>query len=165
MGARPLPARPLDGEPLLTPSLADHVPRDPASAKPWRLGSQIYVAILGGPLAVTLIAALNAQRLRMPGRLVGAIVAIGLAVLAAVALAVAAAQLDGATRLAVQLSGALAFGPMFLLQRPFDRVHRVFSRSEDDDEDHASLWVPGIAAVLVGAITTGVVLAAAEDVL
>ena len=165
MGARPLPARPVGDDALLAPSLAGHVPRDRAAAKPWRLNSQVYVAILGGPLAVTVVAAANAGRLRMPGRRIGAIVAIGLAVLVAVALLAALADLDSAARLAVQLSGVLAFGPMFLLQRPFDRIHGVFSPNEDDDEDHASLWVPGIAAVVLGAIVTGIVLAAVEDLL
>ena len=42
---------------LLQPTLQDHVPRTYAgSSRPWRTGSQIYVAILGGPVAVTAIA-------------------------------------------------------------------------------------------------------------
>jgi hypothetical protein len=138
--------------PLLTPTLADHVPRDWSAALPWRLGSQVYVAILGGPLALTLIAGMNAHRLRMPGRLVALVVGLGLAVFAA-AIAISSAIGDAdVARLVRQLSGAAAFGLVYLVQRPYDNVHRVFSPNEDGEDDYDSLWGPGIAAVVGGVI-------------
>lgn len=146
--------------PLLTPTLADHVPRDWTAALPWRLGSQIYVAVLGGPLAVTIIAVLNARRLRMPATLQFALAGIGVAVMAAVLLAASAVSADDVTRLFTQLSGAAAFGFMFLLQRPYDRAHQVFSPHIDEDDDYDSLWGPGVAAIIGGFVLT-VILAGA----
>ena len=145
-----------DSGALLTPTLAGHVPRDWGKALPWRLGSQVYVAIIGGPLAVTIIAALNARRLRMSSRQVAAIVVCGVAGLL-VALAVVAAIDEGDSgRLVFRIAGVLAYGPMYLLQRAHDRVHSAYSPFDDEDDDYESLWGPGIAAVVGGALLQAV---------
>jgi hypothetical protein len=145
VGARPLPPGPLTG--LLEPTLQDHVARTEGDAKPWRVGSQIYVAILGGPIAVTAIALLNARRLRMPGRSIALIAAIGL-VATAVAVAIVAVLSEEA-RILGQVAGAVAAGGFYLLMRSFDRAYFAFAR-EDEEDAYESLWGPGIAAVLGG---------------
>jgi hypothetical protein len=50
---------------LFSPSLSNYAPAITARL-PWKLNSQFYVALLGGPVAVTVIAVLNAQRLHVP---------------------------------------------------------------------------------------------------
>lgn len=143
--------------PLLTPTLAEHVPRDWSAALPWRLGSQVYVAVLGGPIAVAIIAVLNARRLRMPGWLVGVIVAIGVTVFAATMAVSTAITDDDFARLVRQLSGAAAFGLMYLVQRPYDRVHHLYSPNEDEDDNYASLWGPGLAVLFAALLVDGLV--------
>jgi hypothetical protein len=145
--------------PLLTPTFAGHVPRDWSAALPWRLGSQIYVAIIGGPLALTFIAVVNARRLRMPGRLVAVLAVIGVAVMLAAFVLSYAITNDDLARLVRQLSGAAAFGLMYLVQRPYDRVHHFLSPNEDEDDDYQSLLGPGIAAVVAGNVIDAVLFA------
>jgi hypothetical protein len=123
---------------LLTPTLEGYVPRDATAARPWRLGSQVYVAFFGGILAVTAIAYLNALRLRAPAGVRAGIVAIGalgLAVLLVVAAVVfgGGSAPDGA-RPALTLVGVAAYGGLYLVQRPWDRVYGAFS-ARDADED------------------------------
>ena len=145
MGARPVPADPLSSR-LLEPTLSGHVARTDGP-KPWRVGSQIYVAILGGPIAVTAIALVNARRLRLPERTQLIVSAIGL-LLTAVTVAVMA-SLPGEARVLGALGGAVAAGPFYLLMRSYDRSYFAFSPL-DDDEAYSSLWGPGLAAVLGG---------------
>jgi hypothetical protein len=134
---------------LLTPTLGNHRPRDRSSRRPWHLSSQVFVAFLGGPLAVTLVAVLNGLRLRMARSKLAVMVAIGAAGMIAGVLA--AGLMAGDTpRLLVQIAGVLTSGPLYLLQRSPDRVYTTFSPREDPDEDYASLWGPGFAAVLAG---------------
>jgi hypothetical protein len=135
---------------LLTPTLGEHRPRDWTSRLPWQLVSQVYVAFLGGPLAVTIIAALNAQRLRLRGARIALMVAIGAAGTVAGVLAAARLDSDVAPRLVAQLAGVLTLGPLYLLQRSADRVHSTFSPNTDPDDDYASLWGPGLAAIAAG---------------
>jgi hypothetical protein len=134
-------------------------------ALPWRLGSQVYVAFLGGPVALTAVAVLNAARLRMSQGAVALVVALGVLVTAAGV--VAATLIDGDTtpRLVVQVAGVLLAGPLYLLQRAPDRVHSTFSPNDDVDDDYASLWVPGTAACIAGWIVQGALVAAAEAAL
>jgi hypothetical protein len=141
-------------EDLLTPTLQGHLPR--VGMRPWRLGSQVYVAFFGGVLAVTPIAFFNAVMLQAPARVRAGIVALGVAGFAAVLVA-AAFLLDGdsvpdGARTALTLVGVLAWGGMFLLQRPYDRIHSSFSRERDEDEMYESLLGPGLVAVIAGFI-------------
>jgi len=138
---------------LLSPTLQERgdMPDGPA---PWRLGSQFYVAALGGSLAVTAIALLNARRHAMPQRARVGIAAIGLitftAVLVVAALTTAGAGDDtpSGLRVAVQLVSVAGWGLMFLIQRPYDRVFEAFG-----DREYDSLWVLGLVAViLLGAV-------------
>ncbi len=133
---------------LLTPSLQHRVELSDTPS-PWRLSSQVYVAFFGGSLAVTAIALLNARRHAMPRKALILIAVAGLVAFAAV-LAVAsiiANDGDGGTpsglRVAVQLISVVGWGPMFLLQRPFDRVFESFG-----DREYKSLLGPGLLAVL-----------------
>src|SRR5918995_281153 len=101
---------------LLTPTLAEHRPRDWSESLPWRLGSQVFVGFLGGPVAVTIIAVLNGARLRMPGARLALMAVIGL--VGAVAGVLAAGLIDAglAPRLLVQVAGVVTYGPLYLLQ-------------------------------------------------
>lgn len=146
---------------LLQPTLQDHVPRTyEGRSRPWRTGSQIYVAILGGPVAVTVIALLNARRLRMPRSKELVIAAVGIvATLAAIAVILAA---PGEGRVLAGLMGAVAAGPFYLLMRSYDRAYFSFTNDDlSEDEAYESLWGPGIAAVIGGLILTAAVVGAA----
>jgi hypothetical protein len=139
---------------LLTPTLQEYVPRRDEAWRPWRLGSQVYVAFFGGPIAVTAIAFLNARFLRAPAGVRAGILACGAAGLAVVVL-VASLLLSGdeapdGARTALTLVGVAAWGGMFLLQRPWDRVYGAFAKEKDEDERYESLLGPGLVAVLVG---------------
>jgi hypothetical protein len=154
-------------EDLFTPTLQDHVPRHERSAfQPWRLGSQVYVAFFGGVLAVTPIALINAGLLGTPARVRAGILACGAAGLAVVVLLVSLLLSgddvpDGA-RPALTLVGVAAWGGMYLLQRPWDRVYSSFARDEDEDELYESLVGPGLVAVIVGfLVQTAIVTAVA----
>jgi hypothetical protein len=149
-------------EDLLTPTLQGHLPR--VGLRPWRLGSQVYVAFFGGVLGVTPIAFLNAGMLQAPARVRAGIVAIGVAGFAAV-VAAAAFLLDGdsvpdGARTALTLVGVLAWGGMFLLQRPYDRIYATFSREQHEDDKYESLFGPGLVAVIAGFLTQGAIVAA-----
>lgn len=148
---------------LLRPTLADHVPLTSDARRPWRLSSQVYVAFFGGVLAVTVIAMLNARRLRMPGSRQAAIAGFGALGLGAVIVAAAVASLPSGARILVQLISLGAWGMMFLAQRPYDRVHSVFS-DRDDDDDYESLVAPGLAAVaLLGVPVLALVVSLGES--
>jgi hypothetical protein len=139
-------------EDLFRPTLQEHLPR--TGARPWRLGSQVYVAFFGGVLAVTPIAFLNAGMLHAPAKVKAAILALGAAGLAAL-IAAAALLLGGddvpdGARTALTLVGVLAWGGMFLLQRPYDRIYSTFSREQDPDEQYESLLPAGLLAVIGG---------------
>lgn len=135
---------------LLTPTLTEHRPRDWSAHLPWQLGSQVFVAFLGGPLAVTIIAVLNGVRLRMPRSSLLLMAAIGAVGTIAGALAAGLIDAGAAPRLLVQIAGVVTSGPLYLLQRSPDRVHSTFSPHTDPEDDYGSLWGPGIAAVLTG---------------
>jgi hypothetical protein len=154
---------PVHGD-LLTPTLAGHRPRDWGSRLPWRVSSQLYVAFLGGPLAVLLVALLNAPRLRLGGRTVALIVAVGVAGTVAGVLAAALVPGDTAPRLVVQLAGVASYGALYLLQRSPDRIHSTFSPHEDPDDDYASLWRPGLAAIVAAWLVQGPLIALLEGV-
>jgi fatty acid desaturase len=152
---------------LLTPTLAAHRPRTWTPGRlPWRLGSQVYVAFLGGPVAVGLIAVLNGARLAMPR---AALVRMALVALAGTVAGVAGAALvpgdAAAPRLLVQLAGVLTCGVLHLVQRSPDRVHSTFSPHEDPDDDYDSLVAPGLAAIVAGWVVQIPLVSAVEGLL
>ena len=142
-------------EDLLTPTLQGHLPR--VGVRPWRLGSQVYVAFFGGVLAVTPIAFLNAGMLHAPARVRAGIVAIGVAgfavVLVAAAVLLGGDSVPDGAGTALTLVGVAAWGGMFLLQRSYDRIYATFSREEDEEELYESLIGPGLIAVIAGFVT------------
>jgi len=144
------------GSALFEPSVQDHVARDPASGdRPWRLGSQGFVAVLGGPLAIAGIAWFNAQRLGLQRDAQTKIVVAG-AVAFAVAIAIGAAVLGDRVagwRLISSLTGLAAYVVIAWVQRPADR--RFLMRH--GDEGYESLWGPGFAAVFAGRLVEIVV--------
>ncbi len=140
---------------LLRPTLADRVGPAAGEAKPWRLGSQVYVAFFGGAIAVAAIALLNAERLRLDRRSEVLIAACGLAgLIGTVVLAAVVDDLPAFGRRAVAL---LAWGGMWLVQRGADRSFAFHAREE---EPYASLWVPGLVAVIAGATVQALIVAA-----
>jgi predicted permease len=145
--------RPRDDE-LFEPTLAEY--RE-TGERPWRLGSQFYVAFFGGVVAVTAIAWLNAKRLGLDDRrrwLILLVGAVGLAATIGVPL-IRDEGADAAFRLTSRVIAVLAFGGMYLLQRSADRVHSAFAR--DEEQAYASLWVPGLIAVIVGGVAQAVI--------
>lgn len=137
----------MNDDDLLAPSLADAA-RPGARRRPWRLASQFWVAFFGGPLGVATIAWLNARRLELDRRARLAIAATGVAGLlvgVALALALRAADLASGARLATQAAGVLAYGILYRIQKPGDRVYAFYGTRE---EDYDSLLGPGIAAVV-----------------
>src|SRR5688500_11026059 len=99
---------------LFTASLAGgrrSVP--PPGRRPWRLGSQFYVAVFGGPVAAGLVGYLNAKRLGLPAGRLAAIAGIGAAALLAVAtVATVVAQSSDESRplrLVSMIGGAAAY--------------------------------------------------------
>ncbi len=157
--------RTTDASDLLTPSLGGHGPADARGGpRPWRLGSQVYVAFFGGVIAVTAIAFLNALRLNADRRRRIAILAAGAAGLAAciVFAALYGDEVDGSgLRLGTRAISLVAFGGMYLAQRSPDRVYHYYTGNVSDDDDYESLWVPGLIAALVGGIALALIVAAA----
>jgi hypothetical protein len=128
---------------LLQPTLAGHEHR-PAGPKPWRLGSQVYVAFFGGALAAGAIGAYNAITLRMPRTAQVAIAAMALAAEAALFAFVTVTDTDE-VRIVSIFAGLAAFGGAYLLQRSPDRVYHYHT---DDDEPYESLFGPGLVACI-----------------
>jgi hypothetical protein len=88
-------------------------------------------------------------------------VSIGLAAVAGCALVVALAATLGASSgglgLATRAVGLLSFVPMYFLQREPDRVYHFYRQ---DPDQYASLWIPGILAVVVlGMVQAGLLIA------
>ena len=143
----------MDRDDLLQPTLAGHQTRPPVD-KPWRVGSQVYVAFFGGALAVGAIGALNARTLRMSARAVAAIAGIALAAEAALVTAVVATDTDEIRIISI-VAGLAAFGGSYLLQRSPDRVYHFHS---DDEEPYESLFGPGLIACICARIIEGILL-------
>lgn len=141
----------MDRDDLLQPSLAGQE-RRPVRQRPWRLGSQVYVAFFGGALAVGGIGAFNAGLLGMPRRAQLAIGAIALAAEAALIVLVVATGTDE-VRFASIGAGLLAFGGIYLIQRSPDRVYHYHA---DAQEPYESLFGAGLAACLVARLVEAV---------
>lgn len=156
MQAMPEPMRDDD---LFQPSLRGVQRKKPAEGeRPWRLGSQFYVAFFGGPLAVAAIAWFNARRLGMPLSRTWMIPAAGVAGLVAtiVAALVVDADLGDSQRLVGRIAAVATFGVLYLLQRAPDRAYHAFADG-DEDTMYDSLWGPGLAATFgLGILQLGI---------
>ena len=128
----------------LEPTLEGHVPRAPDRRRPWPVQSQLYVAVFGGPLALTAIASLNARRLGMPPGARRKLAAAGLGLGSLFGLL----ALATGTGIAVGLAGVATWYLLAGMQKKWDRIHQVFS---DHEEPYGSLLGPGLlAAALLG---------------
>lgn len=138
---------------LLRPSVEERPRDDDDRPRPWRLGSQVYVAFFGGAPAAAAIAFVNARRLGVPSRGRWAILALGVLGLAGSVAVAAAIGTDGdstsGARVGARVAALAAWGGMYLLQRTADRVWSYHAR---DGDPYASLWGPGLLAVVPGAI-------------
>ena len=145
---------------LFSPSLTQTERRELAAGeKPWRLGSQFYVAFFGGPLAAGAIGYLNGRRLGLSRERLWALPALGIAGFLACLAATAAfieADAGRSPRLVVAATGVATYLAVRQLQKDADRRYGI-NRNEGDAYD--SLWAPGLVAVLVCGITSLVVLA------
>jgi hypothetical protein len=129
--------------------------------RPWRLSSQAYVAFVGGVVAGTAVAYLNSGRLGLAPRerrLVLAAGALGLAVTIPVALVLCRSGSSATVEIPVRILALVAYLVQARFQRPLDRAFQL------RDGAHASLWWPGLVAVLAGGLAEVLVLVAAFEV-
>ncbi|MFN0241360.1 MAG: hypothetical protein ACKVWV_00550 [Planctomycetota bacterium] len=122
--------------------------------RPWTPTSIVWVAFLGGPLAAGLVFGLNYRRLARPSAARIAWIAtppFALLVAFGIALAYRAGWLDvnDAThaRIARLFVQFLSIGAGWLVARDQEQAFRAYSRA---DLPVASLWLPGLGAVLLG---------------
>jgi hypothetical protein len=148
-----------DDTDLFAPSLTQTGLRElPAGSRPWRLGSQFYVAFFGGPLAIGAIGFLNGKRLALSQQRLWAIAGTGIAGFLALVVAVAVLiDPGGRARLLVAVAGVVSFLGIRELQKDPDRLYGL---NRDEDDAYDSLWGPGLAAVLVCGIAQAIVLVA-----
>ena len=151
---------------LLSPSLEGRRAVRPAKgSRPWRLGSQFYVAFFGGALAATVIAWLNSGRLGLEAQRRRLIPLVGLAAVVAEVVALALLVGDPSSReirFSGRVAGVAAYGALYWLQRPVDRLYHATTEGDDDDI-YDSLWVPGLIATFVlGTVQALVVLGLVE---
>ncbi|MER7415205.1 hypothetical protein ABT346_00205 [Micromonospora peucetia] len=129
---------------LFTPTIPPAA--DEARRPPWRPQSLLFPAVFGGPTAVTVLALLNGRRLGVPRRAHLAVLGSGLAGLAA-RLTMTFVLFDDGAGGPVRLIGALAGGLVWLVaaatQKPRFRAYELRGG------EPASLWLPGLGAVLV----------------
>ncbi|WP_329477976.1 hypothetical protein OG555_37555 [Kribbella sp. NBC_01484] len=133
------------------------------SVRPWRLMSQAYVAFFGGVIGSTIIASLNARRLGVDAakrRLILLIGAGGLvAVIAVSSLLNGDDDLASGLGVGIRVVAILTCLAQLRLQRPMDRAFQLRGT------DYGSLWGPGIAATIGGAIAEALILLIAARVL
>jgi len=133
------------------------------SVRPWRLMLQTYIAFFGGVIASTIIATLNARRLGVDAakrRLIVLIGVLGLAAVVAVfALLNGDDDMTSGLRISTRVVAVLCCLAQLRLQRPMDRAFQLRGT------DYGSLWGPGIAAIVGGAIAEFLVLLLAARVL
>ncbi|MGN9764477.1 hypothetical protein ACTMS2_04830 [Micromonospora sp. SD12] len=136
---------------LFTPTIAPaaYETRRP----PWRPQSLIFPAVFGGPTAVTVLALLNGRRLGVSRPAQLAVLGTGLAGLLARLTMTLAIVDDGAGR-PVRLVGALAGALVWLVAAATQ--NRLFRSYELRGGQPASLWLPGLGAVLVLGFTEAV---------
>ncbi|MCM0676921.1 hypothetical protein NCC78_19835 [Micromonospora phytophila] len=129
---------------LFTPTIA------PAAYEvrrpPWRPQSLFFPAVLGGPTAVTVLALVNSGRLGLPRRATLTVLGAGVAGLVArvvVTLSAGAAGTERPGRWIGALAGGLVWLAVSATQKGRYRAYELRGG------EPASLWGPGIAAVLV----------------
>ncbi|MER7889184.1 hypothetical protein ABTX15_05105 [Micromonospora sp. NPDC094482] len=129
---------------LFTPTIA---PADyQTKRKPWRPQSLLVPAILGGPTAVTVLALLNGARLGLTRRAVLTVLGAGLAALIA-RIVVTVTLLPDANARPARLVGSLAGALVWLAVSATQKTR--FRAYELRGGEPASLWLPGIAAILL----------------
>ena len=133
------------------------------SVRPWRLMSQTYVAFFGGVIASTTIAYLNARRLGVDAakrRLILLIGAAGLAIVIALfSFLNGGDDLTSGLRVGVRVVAVVCCLAQLRLQRPMDRAFQLRGT------DYRSLWGPGIAATIGGAVAEALILLLAARIL
>ena len=133
------------------------------SVRPWRLMSQTYVAFFGGVIGSTIIASLNARRLGVDAAKRRLIVLIGagglVAVIAVFTLLSGDNDLTSGFGVGIRVVAILTCLAQLRLQRPMDRAFQLRGT------DYGSLWGPGIAATIGGAIVEALILLIAARVL
>ena len=155
------PETPMTDE-LLQPSVTAP---PPGARPPWRIRSQFWLAFFGGPLPVTVIAFLNARRLRLGSReRMQIIIAGAIAVAAELTLVYFSPEIAEwmkarqatAGRLTLRFTGMLLYLVLARIQGPADRL-----RNLGNDVHYDSLWGPGFAAWIgLGIVQAGLVAAA-----
>jgi hypothetical protein len=127
----------------------------PTTGKPpWSVSMLVFPAIIGGPLAITVLALINGRRLGIApgGQLAVAAAGVCAMVLRLWVLAVVLSSTDG--RVVSALTGALAYGPVLLVQR---RPYRAFTLRGGEAD---GLLLPGFVAAAGGAVIEAVLAAA-----
>ncbi|WP_266316857.1 hypothetical protein [Micromonospora peucetia] len=124
-----------------------------ARRPPWRPQSLIFPAVFGGPTAVTVLALVNGRRLGASRLAHLAVLGAGLAGLVARLTVTLAIYDDGAGRPG-RLVGALAGGLVWLVAAATQK--RLFRAYELRGGRPASLWLPGLGAVLLLGFTEAV---------
>jgi hypothetical protein len=149
-------AEPQMSDDLLRPTLQGfEAPGAGGGPSPWQLGSQFYVAFLGGPLAATIIAWLNAGRLDLarPRRLSILLGGAGATLAAAFAAGRFGAAADHEAmrfiRVGWRALALLLCGGFYLMQKSTDRLYQMNARPE---AAYASLWIPGTVIVVGSAL-------------
>jgi hypothetical protein len=139
---------------LLRPTIGADVD---VTVRPWRLMSQAYVAFFGGVIAVTVIAWLNARRLGVPARGRRQILGSGLGgfLLVALVLELLTGEVTVAPgmRIVIRVIAVVTCLIQLRIQQPMDRAFQLRGG------EYKSLWLPGLAAVIVGGVLEVVVLA------
>jgi hypothetical protein len=126
------------------------------SVRPWRLMSQTYVAFFGGVIASTAIAFLNARRLGVDAAKRRLILLTGAGGLVAVIAVFSLLNTDGSVtsglRVAIRAVAVVCCLVQLRIQRPMDRAFQLRG------VDYASLWGPGIAVTIGGAVAEALIL-------
>jgi len=145
-------------EELLAPTLGHRRAAPTGSDRPWRLGSQVYVAFFGGAIAVTPIAIMNGLKLGIRrDRLVLMALAGILGLVGTLVLAATWGDRSGLSAI-VRLPALAAWGVMWAVQRVPDRAYVQWTPEEDE---YASLVGPGIALTVVGLVVQSLLVAGA----
>jgi hypothetical protein len=127
----------------------------PTTGKPpWSVSTLVFPAILGGPLAITVLALVNGRRLGVASGGQLAVAAGGVGAMALRLWVLALVQSGSSGRVVSALAGALAYGVVVLVQRP---PYRAFTLRGGEA---ASLVWPGLAAAVGGAVIEAVLAAA-----